>query len=59
MSVPALDAGGAIGRVMDNGDRTFTYDSNDRFEHLIRGESTADAFNETIRDNHGGQARPR
>ncbi len=53
VGVPALDDGGAIGRGIDNGDGAFTRDPNDHFEHLIDGETAADAFGYTIQNNHG------
>ncbi len=53
VSVSALDADATTGRVMNNGVGTFTYDPSGRFEHLIDGETAADAFRHIIQGNHG------
>ncbi|WP_121628985.1 Ig-like domain-containing protein [Tropicibacter alexandrii] len=50
----SIDTTGTMGAVSDNGDGTFTYDSNGAFEHLAEGETTTDTFTYTVDDGNGG-----
>ncbi|MBN9672984.1 Ig-like domain-containing protein [Roseibium aggregatum] len=48
-----IDTTGTIGSVTKNGDGTFSYDPNGRFEHLAAGETATDSFNYTVTDSYG------
>ena len=49
----SIDTTGTIGLVTDNGDGTFSYSPNRKFEHLTAGQSVQDTFTYTVTDNHG------
>jgi|GEM_PF-1582562 len=49
-----IDATGMLGMVTNNGDGTFTYDPNGRFESLAVGETAEDTFTYTVSDGNGG-----
>ncbi|MGB3714659.1 MAG: Ig-like domain-containing protein [Candidatus Promineifilaceae bacterium] len=55
LSVSAIDTSGTIGMVTDNGDGTFYYDPNGKFEGLATGESDSDSFDYTLSDSQGGE----
>lgn len=50
----SLDTSGLSGTLTDNGDGTFTYDTNGAFDALASGESALDSFTYTISDGAGG-----
>jgi len=50
----SIDTTGTLGRVVNNGDGTFTYDSDNQFEDLAAGETTTDTFTYTADDGLGG-----
>jgi len=54
LSVTGLDTTGTLGTVVQNGDKTFTYNPNGQFESLAVGESTTDTFTYTLSDGNGG-----
>jgi VCBS repeat-containing protein len=54
LSVWALDATGAVGQVIDNGNNTFNYDPNGQYEYLGSGDTAHDFFNYTVSDGNGG-----
>ena len=54
LAVQSLDTTGTLGLVTDNGDGTFEYDPNGRFDGLAYGESTTDSFDYTVSDGNGG-----
>ena len=49
-----VDTTGTIGSVVNNGDGTFTYSTDNQFEHLAAGETTTDTFTYTVFDDDGG-----
>ncbi|MFC6490994.1 Ig-like domain-containing protein, partial [Nitratireductor sp. GCM10026969] len=51
-----VDTTGTKGKVVDNGDGTFSYDPNGAFEHLGENEVAYDTFKYTVRDNHGAES---
>jgi uncharacterized repeat protein (TIGR01451 family) len=54
LSVTNFDTTGTKGSVTDNGDGTFNYNPNGKFEDLAEGESTTDSFTYTISDGNEG-----
>jgi VCBS repeat-containing protein len=52
----AIDTTGTQGTVVNNGDGTFSYDPNGRFESLAQGELATDTFDYTVTDNHGASS---
>ncbi|ELS02647.1 VCBS repeat-containing protein [Xenococcus sp. PCC 7305] len=50
LSITTIDTTGALGIVTNNGDGTFDYDPNDRFEFLNSGETATDTFTYTVSD---------
>jgi len=50
----AVDTTGTVGLVTNNGDGTFSYDANGKFESLAEGETATDSFSYTISDGIGG-----
>ncbi len=48
------DTTGTIGSVINNGDGTFTYNSNGAFNSLAVGEEATDSFTYTVDDGNGG-----
>ncbi|NKQ35836.1 MAG: tandem-95 repeat protein [Chloroflexi bacterium] len=50
LSVSGLDTTGTLGSVTDNGDGTFGYDPNGRFDYLAAGETATDSFGYTVSD---------
>lgn len=53
LAIVAFDVSATAGLVSDNGDGTFTYDPNGRFEELAAGEAEVDTFHYTIQDSIG------
>jgi VCBS repeat-containing protein len=51
-----IDRTGTKGTVSDNGDGTFRYDPNGKFESLALGETATDTFTYTVTDSHGASA---
>jgi VCBS repeat-containing protein len=49
-----IDTTGTLGSVTNNGDGTFSYDPNGKFEGLAVGETANDTFSYTVDDGHGG-----
>jgi len=56
LAVVALDTAGTQGRVVDNGNGTFTYDPDGHFVGLGAGETAQDSFRYTVGDGKGGTA---
>jgi uncharacterized repeat protein (TIGR01451 family) len=57
LAVTAIHTSGTIGVVTAwNGDGSFTYDPNGKFEYLRAGHSATDSFTYTVSDGHGGTA---
>ncbi len=54
--ITGIDSTGTKGIVTDNGDGTFGYDPNGKFDYLAQGESAMDTFTYTISDGKGGTA---
>ncbi|WP_084299122.1 Ig-like domain-containing protein [Bradyrhizobium sp. WSM1743] len=52
----SIDPTGMVGKVINNNDRTFTYDPNGKFEYLSVGETAADSFTYSVTDNHGASS---
>ncbi len=50
----SVDVTGTVGKVNDNGDGTFNYDTNGKFNFLGVGQSVTDTFKYTVDDGHGG-----
>ncbi|MGB9365992.1 MAG: Ig-like domain-containing protein [Xanthobacteraceae bacterium] len=48
-----INTAGTKGSVVDNGNGTFSYDPNGKFESLSAGETATDTFTYTVTDNHG------
>ena len=53
LEVLSLDQTGTTGLVTDNGDGTFDYDPNGKFEWLAAGGSASDSFAYTVSDGNG------
>jgi len=53
VSFAGIDTTGLIGLLTDNGDGTFDYDPNGRFEYLAEGESATDRFSYMVVDQSG------
>jgi len=51
-----VDTTGTIGAVTSNGDGTFRYDPDGKFEHLRAGETATDTFTYTVRDSAGAES---
>jgi len=56
LSITALDTGLTQGLVTNNGDGTFTYDPNSKFNHLTGSQTATDTFTYTVSDDNGGTA---
>ena len=56
LTVESIDTTGTKGTVTNNGDGTFTYDPNGRFEDLNDGDQDTDSFTYTVTDGKGGTA---
>ncbi|MEZ6057924.1 MAG: tandem-95 repeat protein [Planctomycetaceae bacterium] len=54
LTVTGIDTTGTLGTVLDNGNGTFTYDPNGKFEGLDAGETATDTFTYQITDGDGG-----
>lgn len=54
LSIASIDLTGLQGRLVDNGDGTFTYDPDGQFEFLGVGAVAVDTFSYTITDGSGG-----
>ncbi|WP_370336621.1 beta strand repeat-containing protein [Parvularcula marina] len=54
LSITGLNVTGTIGVVTNNGDGTFSYDTNGQFEYLEAGETATDSFSYTVSDGNGG-----
>ena len=50
----SVNASSTTGSVINNGDGTFSYDPNGRFEHLAVGQQAIDTFEYTVNDSNGG-----
>lgn len=50
----SINATATVGKVTNNGDGTFAYDPNGKFEYLAVGETATDTFTYTVDDGHGG-----
>ncbi|WP_371395684.1 cadherin-like domain-containing protein [Fretibacter rubidus] len=50
----SIDTTGTQGVVTDNGDGTFSYDTNGAFDALDNGETATDTFTYTVDDGNGG-----
>jgi len=53
LSVNSFDTTGTLGLVTNNGDGTFGYNPNGKFEGLSQGQTATDTFTYTISDGHG------
>lgn len=53
LAIDGVDGSNLLGRVVDNGDGTLTYDPNGAFEHLRAGESVTETFDYTVTDAFG------
>jgi len=51
-----VDTTGTTGAVVDNGDGTFNYDPNGKFEMLSQDETATDTFSYTVIDAHGANS---
>ncbi len=54
LTIQSFDTTGTLGLVTNNGDGTFGYDPNGRFELLSDGEQATDTFQYTLSDGDGG-----
>ncbi|KPK75706.1 MAG: hypothetical protein AMJ79_10150, partial [Phycisphaerae bacterium SM23_30] len=52
-SIVGIDTTDTLGLVIDNGDGTYTYDPNGRFEYLGLGQTAIDVFTYIMQDNGG------
>jgi Ca2+-binding RTX toxin-like protein len=52
----AIDATETKGKVFNNGDGTFSYDPDGKFEFLSVGDTATDTFKYTVTDNHGASS---
>jgi len=50
----STDTTGTVGKVTNNGDGTFSYDTNGKFNFLSVGDTATDTFKYTVDDGHGG-----
>jgi VCBS repeat-containing protein len=48
-----IGTGGTLGKVVLNGDGTFSYDADGKFESLRAGQTTTDSFTYTVTDGKG------
>jgi VCBS repeat-containing protein len=48
-----VDTTGTLGKVVLNGDGTFSYDANGKFESLRAGQTATDSFSYTVKDASG------
>ena len=55
LTIVDFDASGVLGQVINNGDGTFTYNSNGQFAFLGAGETATETFTYTIDDGFEGQ----
>ena len=53
LSVTGIDTAGTLGQVLDNGNGTFRYDPDGRFDALQAGDVASDTFDYTIGDGQG------
>ncbi len=53
-TVTVLDTTGTVGSVTNNGDGTFKYNANGKFDSLAAGSQATDTFSYTISDGDGG-----
>jgi VCBS repeat-containing protein len=56
LSVSNVNTNGTVGLVSSNGDGTFTYNPNGKFNSLDDGETATDSFAYTVSDGKGGTA---
>jgi len=54
LSIASLNTTSTQGRVVDNGDGTFSYDPSAAYQHLGLGEIATDTFTYTVSDGNGG-----
>jgi VCBS repeat-containing protein len=51
-----IGTAGTVGKVVLNGDGTFSYDADGKFESLGAGQSASDTFTYTVTDQNGGSS---
>jgi VCBS repeat-containing protein len=52
----SVDTTGTKGTIVNNGDGTFTYNPNGKFEYLGAAETATDTFSYTVTDGHGASS---
>lgn len=56
LQITGIDTTGLKGTLVNNGDGTYTYNPNGKFEALNNGDTATDSFAYTISDGNGGTA---